>query len=232
MRQIILDTETTGLYPEQGHRIIEIGCVELVDRYFTENSFHKYINPEREVEPEAFAIHGISDDFLADKPLFSEVMQDFIEYIDGAELVIHNAPFDVGFLNHEFKLVDQQAKNVEEYATVFDTLMFARKKHPGKKNNLDALCRRYNVDNTKRELHGALLDAQLLAEVYLAMTGGQMNLFGGTEAKNTKNAKTAKIKKEHIDLPILQASAEEEAEHKARLEKIQEDSGSCLWLDG
>ncbi len=232
MRQIILDTETTGLYPEQGHRIIEIGCVELVDRCFTENNFHKYVNPERKVEAEAMAIHGISDEFLADKPLFNEVMQDFIEYIDGAELVIHNAPFDVGFLNHEFKLVDHQAKNIEEYATVFDTLMFARKKHPGKKNNLDALCRRYNVDNTKREFHGALLDAQLLAEVYLAMTGGQMNLFGSTEAKNSKNSKTsANIKKEYMDLPVLKTSAAEEAEHQSRLEKIKEGSGLCLWLE-
>ncbi len=233
MRQIILDTETTGLYPEQGHRIIEIGGVELVDRYFTENNFHKYVNPEREVEAEALAIHGISDEFLADKPLFSEVMQDFIEYIDGAELIIHNAPFDVGFLNHEFKLVDQQAKDIEEYATVFDTLMFARKKHPGKKNNLDALCRRYNVDNTKRELHGALLDAQLLAEVYLAMTGGQMNLFGEAGARNANNAKAAAgdVKKTQVELPVSKASTTEEAEHKARLEKIQESSGSCLWLD-
>lgn len=227
MRQIILDTETTGLEPEKGHRIIEIGCVEMVDRYFTGNDFHKYINPEREVESEALEVHGITDEFLADKPLFVDIVDDFIRYIDGAELIIHNAPFDVGFLNHEFRLLNPNAKRVEEYSTIFDTLAFARKKHPGKKNNLDALCRRYNIDNAKRELHGALLDAQLLAEVYLAMTGGQMNLFGENKSENKQQQvqKVQVIKKMRKPLPVIMATAEEEALHTEYLEKI----GAEVW---
>lgn len=234
MRQIILDTETTGLVPEEGHRVIEIGCVELVDRYFTGNNFHKYINPKRDIEIEAQSIHGITSEFLADKPLFTEIMHDFVEYVKDAELVIHNAPFDVGFLNYEFKLADPNADKIEAYAKIFDTLAFARKKHPGKKNNLDALCKRYNVDNTKRELHGALLDAQLLAEVYLSMTGGQMSLFGEVAANSATiqaTLTTHVIDKDRVPLPIIYASAAEEQAHQQRLQEIhQAADGKCLWL--
>ena len=177
MRQIVLDTETTGLEPSQGHRVIEIGCVELEQRKLTGNHYHQYINPEREVEQGALDVHGISNEFLSEKPLFITVVDDFLDYIKGAELVIHNAPFDVGFLNHELKIAGQvQGKSygtINDYCTVLDTLEVARKKHPGQKNSLDALCKRYMVDNSQRDLHGALLDSEILADVYLLMTGGQ-----------------------------------------------------------
>jgi DNA polymerase III subunit epsilon len=177
MRQIILDTETTGLEPSEGHRVIEIGCVELVDRRFTGNDCQFYINPQRAIDDGAQAIHGITAEFLATKPTFAAIADEFLRYVAGTELVIHNAPFDVGFLNHELNLLGIN-KNILDYAaTVFDTLKLARKLHPGQRNNLDALCKRYKIDNTKRTLHGALLDARLLAELYLAMTGGQTSLF-------------------------------------------------------
>ena len=181
MRQIVLDTETTGLDPAQGHKVIEIGCVELVNRKLTGNHFHVYINPLREIEAAALEIHGITNTFLADKPLFADVAESFVEFVSGAELVIHNAPFDIGFLDHELAALKKSYKVMSEYCSVLDTLVMARKKHPGQKNNLDALCKRYMVDNTQRELHGALLDAEILADVYLMMTGGQSSLSLGYE---------------------------------------------------
>jgi len=176
MRQVVLDTETTGLETSQGHRIIEIGCVELIDRRITDKHWHFYINPEREIDAGAFAVHGISSESLQDKPLFAEVVQDFVDYIKGAELVIHNATFDVGFLDYEFAKLDGESMRISSMCSVLDTLVLARQKHPGQKNNLDALCRRYFIDNSQRSLHGALLDARILADVYLSMTGGQTAL--------------------------------------------------------
>jgi DNA polymerase-3 subunit epsilon len=176
MRQIVLDTETTGLETSQGHRIIEIGCVELIDRRITDKHWHFYINPEREIDAGAYAIHGISYESLQDKPLFSDLAQDFVDYIKGAELIIHNAIFDVGFLDNEFAKMDGENTRINSICGVLDTLVMARQKHPGQKNNLDALCRRYYIDNSQRSLHGALLDARILADVYLAMTGGQTAL--------------------------------------------------------
>lgn len=180
MRQIILDTETTGIGHDKGHRIIEIGCVELFDRKLTGNHYHTYLNPQREVDPGAFRIHGISSEFLRDKPLFREAMPAFLDFVADSELVIHNAPFDLGFLNTELKAA---GKNLilDEYCQILDTLDLARKKHPGQRNSLDALCKRYSIDNSTRQLHGALLDAEILALVYLAMTGGQINLFAEEE---------------------------------------------------
>lgn len=176
MRQIVLDTETTGLEVSLGHRIIEIGCVELVNRRVTGNHWHHYLNPEREIDSGAFEVHGISNEFVADKPRFAELAEDFLAYVDGAELIIHNAPFDVGFLNDELARLDPPADGVELRCDILDTLVLARQKHPGQKNNLDALCKRYEIDNSHRSLHGALLDARILADVYLAMTGGQTSL--------------------------------------------------------
>ena len=176
MRHVILDTETTGLEPSEGHRIIEIGCLELVHRRPSGRRFHRYLNPDRPVDAGAVEVHGLDDRFLADKPRFHEVVDEFLDFIRGAELVIHNAPFDVGFLNAELARLGPQWGAVEDYAGVTDTLAQARTLHPGQRNSLDALCKRYQVDNSGRELHGALLDAELLAEVYLAMTGGQGSL--------------------------------------------------------
>ena len=176
MKQIVLDTETTGLEPKQGHRIIEIGCVELINRRETKRNFHQYLNPEREIEDGAYNVHGLSNEFLSDKPRFADIAQDFIDFIKDSELIIHNAPFDVGFINSELKLMGKKWGQVEDYCKVFDTLLLAREKHPGQKNNLDALCKRYDVDNSNRELHGALLDAEILLDVYLGMTGGQTDL--------------------------------------------------------
>jgi DNA polymerase-3 subunit epsilon len=176
MRQIVLDTETTGLEVSQGHRVIEIGCVELVNRRVTGNDWHYYVNPEREIDSGAFEVHGLSREFLQDKPRFGELAEDFLEYIAGAELVIHNAAFDVGFLDYELSLLQPPPPPLAENCGILDTLLLARQKHPGQKNSLDALCKRYEIDNSERSLHGALLDARILADVYLAMTGGQTSL--------------------------------------------------------
>jgi DNA polymerase III subunit epsilon len=174
-RLVLLDTETTGLEPEAGHRIIEIGCVELVNRRITGKHFHVYLNPDRQIDAGAIAVHGITNEFLSDKPRFADIAADFIAFIEGAELIIHNAPFDVGFINHEFS--QSGHGKLSDYSDVFDTLAYARKKHPGQRNSLDALCKRYNIDNSHRELHGALLDAEILADVFLLMTGGQISLL-------------------------------------------------------
>jgi DNA polymerase-3 subunit epsilon len=236
MRQIVLDTETTGLEPSEGHRIIEIGCVELVNRRPTGNNYHQYINPEREIDAGAIEVHGITNESLADKPRFADIVEDFLRYAAGAELVIHNAPFDVGFLNHELVLVGAAnggaARRIDSLCSVIDTLALARRLHPGQKNDLDSLCRRYAVDNTQRTLHGALLDAEILADVYLAMTGGQTGLF--------EDARTPQQVAAHSDirradpnrprLAVIAPNAQELAAHQAWLEEIDKKTkGQCVW---
>ncbi|MGA7965845.1 MAG: DNA polymerase III subunit epsilon [Gammaproteobacteria bacterium] len=229
MRRVVLDTETTGLNAQAGHRIIEVGCVELDDRAYTGRTLHRYINPEREIEAGAQDVHGITNEQLAGAPLFAEVAEELREFITGAELIIHNAPFDVGFLDAEYKRLNPAHVTVNEWAKVLDTLLFARETYPGQANSLDALCRRLSVDNSGREYHGALLDAQLLAEVYLSMTGGQVTL--GLEARS-KAEKELERKRTHVrqgPLPVVVVSAEERAAHRARMEVIREAAGVCLW---
>ena len=229
MRQIILDTETTGLETSNGHRIIEIGCVELIDRRLSGNHFQQYINPQRESEDGALEVHGISSEFLQDKPLFAEVAADFLEFVDGAELIIHNAPFDIGFLDCELSLL-QRSDRMSDHVTVLDTLELARDLHPGQRNSLDALCKRYEVDNSSRKLHGALLDAEILADVYLAMTGGQSDLGLSFQAVESADHEPGDMDfAERPPLQVLQANDEELAAHEARLKAIQEKSGHCLW---
>lgn len=229
MRQVVLDTETTGLNPQSGHRIIEIGCVELISRKLTGNHFHVYINPERRVEEEAIGVHGITNEFLADKPLFSDVAQSFYDYIKGAELVIHNAAFDVGFINNEFKLMGGRIKPVESYCEVLDTLAMARKKHPGQKNNLDALCKRYGIINSHRELHGALLDAEILADVYLLLSGGQTNFLLAKEDSPTHMSGGMKRISSCGSLPIIRATDEEKLAHQKYLKDISQGDEPVLW---
>lgn len=226
MRQIVLDTETTGIGPELGHRVIEIGCVELINRKLTGKHFHVYLNPQREVEEGAFRVHGISTEFLQDKPLFKDILQELLQFIDGAELVIHNAPFDVGFLNAELKHA-KWSKRLDAHCTVFDTLVMARKKHPGQRNSLDALCKRYDVDNSNRQKHGALLDAEILAFVYLAMTGGQANLFVEDEAAGSDLKTTAKQTIELLTThsPIQHASEAELNQHNDFIQFLVKKSG-------
>lgn len=227
MRQIVLDTETTGLETSQGHRIIEIGCVEMINRRLTGNNYHQFIQPDRAIDEGAQAVHGISNEFLADKPRFTDVVKDFIEYLDGAELIIHNAPFDVGFINNEFKLAGAEYGSVASYCTVIDTLVMARKMRPGKKNNLDVLCREYDVNNAHRELHGALLDAELLSEVYLRMTGGQSALLLDNEATSgsaNSNAAVKKLSADRKPIKIIQASDDELKGHYAIIEKMGRES--------
>ncbi|MDU0354850.1 DNA polymerase III subunit epsilon [Paraglaciecola aquimarina] len=233
MRQIVLDTETTGIDPKQGHRIIEIGCVELINRRLTGNTFHVYINPERLVEQEAIDVHGITNEYLMDKPVFRNVAHEFIDFIKGGQLVIHNAPFDVGFMDHEFAKLTGLAQNkTENMCTVLDTLDLARKMHPGQKNNLDALCRRYGIDNSHREKHGALLDAEILADVYLMMTGGQTDLNLSGKASGEGGVQTEVIRRLPSDrkpLKVVFATADELEQHESRLDLVVEEGGSCLW---
>jgi DNA polymerase-3 subunit epsilon len=229
MRQIVLDTETTGLDPSQGHRIIEIGCVELNNRRLTGNNYHVYIQPDREIDEGAQQVHGISNEFLQDKPRFNDIVHDLVEYLKGAELVIHNAPFDVGFLNHELVRAGESWGKIETYCSVTDTLVMARKMRPGQKNNLDALCRHYEVNNAQRELHGALLDAELLAEVYLHMTGGQTQIdLGEAQPGGAKGGKkrARKLAENRTALRIVHASAEELKAHDEILQKMGE---ACRW---
>ncbi len=232
MRQIILDTETTGLDPKQGHRIIEIGCVELVSRKLTGNNYQVYLNPEREIDDGALEVHGLSTEFLADKPHFADIVDEFLAYVNGAELIIHNAPFDVGFIDAELKRLKHKQK-LETISTVFDTLTFARKKHPGQRNTLDALCKRYAVDNSSRNLHGALLDSQILADVYLAMTGGQVSLLLGNNDQQSVSDGAAEISQRLANgqrTRILRCTTEELAEHHSYLEKIEQThSNKTLW---
>ncbi|MCF7980546.1 MAG: DNA polymerase III subunit epsilon [Pseudomonadales bacterium] len=234
MRQIVLDTETTGLEVSQGHRIIEIGGVELIDRKLTGRHFHQYINPHREIDAGAMEVHGITNEYLADKPSFADIADQFLEFIRGAELIIHNAPFDISFMDTEFQLVSSKYPRTRDVCSVVDTVVMARKKHPGQKNNLDALCKRYGVDNSQRDLHGALLDAEILADVYLAMTGGQTALsLGGTDAP-TNNQEKLEIQTISLDrkpLRVIKACPEEQAAHEEQLQKIKKASGACLWLD-
>lgn len=229
MRQIVLDTETTGLDFRLGDRIIEIGCVELLNRKLTGQRFHRYINPEREVEAGALAVHGLSDEFLLDKPRFGEIAAEFIEFIKGAELVIHNAAFDVGFLNNELAL-QRQAPLDSTCAGIVDTLKMARDLHPGRRNSLDALCERYAIDNSGRTLHGALLDAELLAEVYLAMTRGQESLIMELDSRPAVGCET-ELGSERPLLRVLRADVTELAEHERVLAEIgKESKGKCIWI--
>lgn len=232
MRQIVLDTETTGLDPAQGHRVIEVGCVELVDRKLTGRHLHLYMNPEREVEAAALEVHGITNEFLADKPVFAAIADTFLEFVEGAELVIHNAPFDIGFLNHELAALGRGYKSMTDYSSVLDTLAMARKKHPGQKNNLDALCKRYEVDNSQRDLHGALKDAEILADVYLMMTGGQSTLSLGYEqgADNRQEGTEFKLPPRQTLLKRIAPTPEELAQHRQCLALIGKSSGGpALW---
>ncbi|MDT8406437.1 MAG: DNA polymerase III subunit epsilon [Methylococcales bacterium] len=230
VRQIVLDTETTGLEPKQGHRIIEIGAVELVGRRLTGRTFHVYLNPEREVEAGAVEVHGLSNDFLVDKPRFAQEALALLNFISDAELIIHNAPFDVGFLDHELSLMGSDYRVSRDNA-IFDTLVFARQKHPGQRNSLDALCKRYGVDNSHRELHGALLDAEILADVYLLMTGGQRSLLAesdGAENSDIQSRQPIALPPGE-PLPVLHGSAEELTAHAKQLELIAKTAGHCLW---
>ncbi len=233
MRQIILDTETTGLEPKQGHRIIEIGCVELVSRRLTGNHYHQYLQPDREIDEGAIEIHGISNEFLADKPRFADVVTDFLDFVRGAELVIHNAPFDVGFINAELALLGSEYGRIEDHCGILDTLSLARQMHPGQKNNLDALARRYDIDNSHRELHGALLDSEILADVYLMMTGGQTDLLLGGESEEGGEAASSRIRRlsqERAPLRVIRASDAELTAHESRLAAIDKaSSGGCVW---
>ncbi len=235
MRRIVLDTETTGLEPEQGHRIIEIGCVEILDRRISGNNWHRYLNPQREIDAEAIEVHGLTNEELADKPLFADVAAELMEFLRGAELVIHNAPFDVGFLNHELQLMGGGLGTIEQHCTVLDTLLMARRKHPAQRNTLDALCNRYEVDNTHRVQHGALLDAQILAEVYLRMTGGQVTL--GLDADSGAGGESGGVSRPSLaDLPrppVVRASAAEQAAHARYLEGLRKAAGgACAWDGG
>ncbi len=242
MRYIVLDTETTGLEPKQGHRIIEIGCVEIINRRITDNTYHQYIQPDRESDEGAFEVHGISSEFLADKPRFGDIVADFLAYVKGAELVIHNAPFDIGFLDHELSMLDSAQNSsgqgthdnasarMSDHCAITDSLIMARRMHPGQKNNLDALCKRYEVNNARRELHGALLDAELLAEVYLRMTGGQETLaLGGSDAGDASSGGATPIRRVDSHRPalnIIRASVDELEAHQQRLEKLGD---ACVW---
>ena len=229
MRQIVLDTETTGLEPSHGHRIIEIGCVEIINRRLTENTYHQYIQPDREIDEGAYEVHGISTEFLADKPRFKDIVEDFLSFVNGAELIIHNAPFDVGFLNHELAMLDPVFGKVSDHCTITDSLVMARKKHPGQKNNLDALCKRYEVNNSKRELHGALLDAELLAEVFLRMTGGQESLLLGAGDGTTNSNMASPIRRVDANRPemiVLRATTDELTAHDEILGKLGD---ACVW---
>ncbi|MBY6203402.1 DNA polymerase III subunit epsilon [Halomonas denitrificans] len=230
MRQIVLDTETTGLEPQEGHRIIEIGALELIDRSLTGRQFHKYINPERSVEDGALEVHGLSDDFLEDKPVFAEIADEFIGFIRDAELIIHNAAFDVGFLDAELARLPD-APRIADLAQVLDTLELARELHPGQRNSLDALCRRYEVDNSNRTLHGALLDSELLADVYLLMTGGQVDLgLDLSTASSVEHAQTP-LDIDSSRLKVRRAEPCERAAHEQRLDAIEAAAGDagCLW---
>jgi DNA polymerase-3 subunit epsilon len=233
VRQVVLDTETTGLETSQDHRIIEIGCVEVVNRRLTGRHYHQYINPEREIDQGAMEVHGITNEYLADKPVFASVADEFLEFVKGAELVIHNAPFDVGFIDHEFGKLDDYTP-VANHCGIIDTLVMARQRHPGQKNNLDALCKRYGVDNSQRDLHGALLDAEILADVYLLMTGGQVDLILGSHGSQRDGQVQSDIRRLSSDrapLKILRANQEELDLHKEKLNQIDKVSeGGCVWL--
>lgn len=232
-RQIILDTETTGLDPKDGHRIIEVGCVEMINRRLTGNNFHHYLQPDRAIDAEAEAVHGISSAFLADKPRFENIVEDLLAYLRGAELIIHNAPFDIGFLNHELQLVDPAYQPMSAYCSVTDTLVMARQLFPGQRASLDALCKRYEINNAHRTLHGALLDAEILADVYLAMTGGQVSLLLGGEDDSNRDADGGagirRITADTSRLRVIAADDTELAAHAERVAAITKSAGKCLF---
>ncbi|CAX58380.1 MULTISPECIES: DNA polymerase III subunit epsilon [Erwinia] len=235
-RQIVLDTETTGMnmigVHYEGHRIIEIGAVEVINRRLTGNNYHVYLKPDRLVDPEAFGVHGIADEFLADKPTFADIADGFLEYIDGAELVIHNASFDIGFMDYEFAKLGRNIPKTETFCRITDSLAMARKMFPGKRNSLDALCSRYEIDNTKRTLHGALLDSEILAEVFLAMTGGQTLLkfsMEGDQQQQSNGDTIHRITRPASGLVVLSASEAENMAHEERLDLVMKKGGSCLW---
>ncbi|MGX5913707.1 DNA polymerase III subunit epsilon [Aliidiomarina sp. Khilg15.8] len=234
-RQVVLDTETTGIDPRQGHRIIEIGCVELIDRKLTGNHYHVYLNPERLVEEEAIQVHGITNEFLEDKPVFAQVVDEFLAFVQDSELVIHNAPFDVGFIDHELARLGSVRGATQDYASVLDTLVMARTLYPGQRASLDALCKRFDIDNSHRELHGALLDAEILADVYLWMTGGQRKLSLANKGDDGKTHDPSAIRRLPADrkpLKVLAATAEEEKAHQQRLEQVIKSGGQSLWPGG
>ena len=228
MRQIVLDTETTGLEWEQDHRIIEIGCVELIDRRYTGNNFHQYLQPDRMIDAGAIEVHGITNEFLQDKPRFTDIIDDLMQYLEGADLVIHNAPFDVGFLNYELRRCESKFGTLESHCGITDSLVMARKKHPGQRNSLDALCSRYQIDNSKREKHGALLDAEILADVYLAMTGGQRSLLleSNDDLKADDSGSKGSSLEKYSNLPVIQASEEELLAHEKCLDALGDQ---CVW---
>ncbi|PHQ26250.1 DNA polymerase III subunit epsilon [Marinobacter guineae] len=229
MRQIVLDTETTGIDPSDGHRIIEIGCVELMERQLTGRNYHVYINPEREVEAEAITIHGITNEFLVDKPRFAEIADEFFEFIKGAELVIHNAAFDVGFMDAEFARL-KPVRKTADHCGVVDSLAIARARHPGQKNNLDALCKRYGVDNSNRDLHGALLDAEILADVYLLLTGGQTALSLDANAENGGGASgIRRLSSDREPLSVVRASEAERDAHEEFMSRLEKQAGETVW---
>ncbi len=231
MRQIVLDTETTGLETTQGHRIIEIGCLEISHRRLTEKQYHQYLQPDRKMDADAVTVHGITNEFLQDKPRFADIVEEFMAFIKGSELIIHNAVFDVGFIDHELNLLRQGWKTLDHYCKITDTLTLARQRHPGQKNNLDALCKRYNINNSNRQLHGALLDSQILAQVYLAMTGGQVSLL--VEEHHTPLNEQQMIKRISLQSAVLTVIAPTEEElqaHQHCLSTIDKASGGkCLW---
>jgi len=233
MRQIVLDTETTGLEVSQGHRIIEIGCVELIDRKLTGRHYHQYIQPHRDIDDGALAVHGITQQFLADKPPFEQIVEPFLSFVDGADLIIHNAPFDVGFLDAELERVDPGGPSTASRYAIIDSLTLARTKHPGQRNSLDALCQRYEVDNSSRSLHGALLDAEILAEVYLAMTGGQTSLVLSDEDNSSGEGaqSVSRIRRLPVGrrpLRIIKASDEELERHQEKLAEMREKAGHVI----
>lgn len=235
MRSVVLDTETTGMPVTEGHRIIEIGCVELLERRLTGRHFHVYLQPDREVDEGAIAVHGITNEFLLDKPRFADIADEFFEFIHGAQLIIHNAAFDIGFIHAEFALLNQQDRaEVTQYCTVLDTLLMARERHPGQRNTLDALCKRYDVDNSGRDLHGALLDAEILADVYLAMTGGQTHLSLAEDSSHAHHmSQAARFSQLAVDRPptrIIRANSEELLAHQERLDALEKATGyPSLW---
>jgi len=240
VRLIVLDTETTGLEPKQGHRLIEVGALEMVNRRLTGKSFHEYVQPERDIPMEAQAVHGITEEFLQGKPLFSAIADDFIEFVRGAELIIHNAPFDLGFLDNELaiagKAVGRSYPKIADICKITDSLKLARQKHPGQKNNLDALCRRYGINNAHRELHGALLDSEILADVYLLMTGGQTDLMWAAQSTSENSGSTAVssrlVNLQGNQLPVVLATEKELSAHQTKLKTVAKASGDqCLWLN-
>ena len=234
MRQIVLDTETTGLSTAKGHRVIEIGCLELNNRRITGREFHRFLNPERDIDEGAERVHGISRESLIDQPLFADIAEEFLDFVRDSELVIHNADFDVGFLEHELRLMEHARPKITDHSMVLDTLSLARKLHPGQRNSLDALCKRYEVDASKRDVHGALIDAELLAKVYLAMTGGQAALSLDEEEADLVSVfeeSANQIRSDGLNLVVVRANDEEAAAHKAFIEKMRVE-GACVWPEG